>query len=691
MRIRILFVCFLWVQAVYSQDFTHRMTPYNWEDEVEITLVPDSMYKNEDAVILFKEITIRSFEATMTHYSRILFRTQKGIDAFNGFYLPQSPDLFQTLALSAFAERNKPRLYFPGDILIFLDARILRDGEIIKAVIKETIQQKTVGLENPETYQNYRVEITNLEPGDELELAFGQRSLNVSNFSLHDVFPIQELYYNFEDALPASQIYNLYNLSVTPQVSQVKKKKYNYRETSFHVEHLPAIAQNLHQPADSMPYIGLEQTFRYEVSASLFSKKQVQVPIRDYEVLYPFSGHFDWAEYDGVITISDALNIGLNAFWDTIGNPYRLAKAVNLLAAEFEYTRDSNYYLGIEFATEGVGAALQKKKLREVWKDKIYRGLFIRNKEDFYLCYLRDNRLHNTQIDRKRTLVAYTGSYAYFIPNSGMFTIPKSHRFGYYANEFPYYFRDCEQILVPQSALYKVWRFEPYNLDFRRLSLVDEPEDNLRKIYANIKLGEKVSVLKADITLSGMFSTMQRGAYQFGFTDSIADSCFSKRFADAQPDQITVVSGNRFAPYTWEARLEKPDTGMTYRDSIYWISPAAYFPFVFPEVTDAGKFPYGYKPAFLHSDDIQITLEFPEEVTEIQPGLYSYYIQADGWTFRFWITRPDGRHVTLQYRQEVNREYFPPAEIPNLYKIEEAMKALQNCRMGFVQKSSLVH
>jgi len=196
----------------------------------------------------------------------------------------------------------------------------------------------------------------------------------------------------------------------------------------------------------------------------------------------------------------------------------------------YTYNDNASYFTSDYLILDKINTNIRKKQLCEATKGKLYATYFKYLDLPFKIAYIADNRscvLSRTYIrplfEKNYYLVTSTdtGNLLYFKP--------KNDDFGYYINEFPFYYEntvsrhfDPNKILIKDSTV---------NID---VSFYNTPltnfKDNERKTISSghVDLTSGLIDFDANISLKGQYSTLTRNVYSFNYLDSTINPLYGE-------------------------------------------------------------------------------------------------------------------------------------------------------------------
>ena len=572
--------------TVFAQSFKYRNFKFEWLSKSPSSIEVDSLFLNEDAVILeescvynigglripeyyflniaanyiFLDKSVQGVNPLIKKHLRIKFLTQKGIDKYSKIILPESfnpaYDYYNV------KPENRKNVYRPlgeFECIKFFAARIITPkGTIKKAIVKEsTVEQTFDGAVIEKQFYNWFFQLNNLEIGDEAELEYsyeGVFNYGTSNrvFFNSDI-PIQSLDFTFR--YPEKRLFFLtYHNGVFPKDStMVTASNPHYTEYYFHLENLQGCINEVGgRPYKQLPYFSFYEHLRDFGKINPITRYiQTPLPYPWSYVMLPFVGY----KYESPklrLARTDITTMVINKLTEDerkkAGDSTSCSVVSELqrdLAENFIFKDDLGYYLGEAEDIEHLGKNIENKILRQMSRMRLYDEVMTRLDTLYYHSLLIDKRISEMDINHYEPPIASRLSIAIPYDDYILHFYPKSYRFGYEPNELPFYYEDTYSVLTPQNekALKKYDLIPQVEFKFIKTP-VSKMESNLRNTSCKIDVSfdlSKVNVI-AKIHLSGQFSTMTRGFYKYGSVDTTMNPTYYKIISLAADDQLNVVS-----------------------------------------------------------------------------------------------------------------------------------------------------
>ncbi|MCD4747153.1 MAG: hypothetical protein K8R58_12725 [Bacteroidales bacterium] len=480
--------------------------------------------------------------------------TLAGVERFSKFTLPET---FDPTYISHFPkDRNYTNVYTYLECNYFKGTITTKNGERKDAEIKQTIDHvKMVMVENNiyGNFEKYIYQIENLNIGDEVIVEYNYDIKYFDNFAKLSSFRI---YFNndiFKENYQLTITHNSelninidFKNNATPDsiIDMDNKKVYYWNKSNLY----GCINEEGCRPYLSMPHL-------------IFS-------IKPYELLYtlpysfeekyiPFYSLFSYQREKNHLGIARSIFQGVNTKQfiqiekfvktetqditnDSLGY-FKLMKINNTIVDEFKFENDINYFKRIDTRDPRIGDYVSKKTVRDISRYDLYVALILKLDLNYFTAYLCDNR--TGEISNEYFAPMYDSDYLFAVllkNNSIQYLYPKKSRFGYYLNEIPFYFENAKARLVHLNDYlnYK----NPIDENLRQIILPYRTENTRRNnIMVKINLDTLSAIFNARINLSGQYSTLTRGLYQYNHKDETINKLYNKKIWELN-DQVQVIS-----------------------------------------------------------------------------------------------------------------------------------------------------
>ncbi|HNQ13616.1 MAG TPA: hypothetical protein PKM16_10455 [Bacteroidia bacterium] len=719
----------------YSQSFKYRKYNYQWKTERPEKINVELIYSKADAVILeekcvynvsgntvpayynyysagnyfFIDESAQGKSPIVQKYLRIKFLTREGIDKYSKFNLPESFDPQQDLLVVP--HKNRDRIHRPMgefECIRYFAARIIKkDGSVRPAHVDEVIKKETQprnGLDN--TFFSWTFIVKNLEPGDELELDYSYEGVYTYAPSSHIYFngelPKQNYRLIFRQKQKDTFMVFDHNIPNPPDTNYTLGKNMNYKEYIFDAKNLKGgITDCGSRPANELPYITF---YLHHMDFGISEKSSATI---QYPLPYPW-----WLKLSSLLSYqyenlqvklkwTDKTTTEMNKFVaeERIKNPDTSFASLisgihHSICKDFEYEDDINYLEGSDTKLEKLGKHVENKTLRLISRHHFYGQIFLRLDRDYYLSVIADKRTDRINPERYESIGLTSIFYAVQHEDQFIFLYPKASRFGYEANEFPFYFEDVMAALVPQrlpaemktdmqpEVVYKFIRTPHSNKD-----------ENTRQTFALINASlDSLSInVNGKLKLSGQYSTLTRGFYLYGSIDTTIHPCYYNTIKDlADPGKtVSIVNEKLSKLFPFQAgfsyQFKKDNFIHKETPTEYSFDMDGWFNNFRDETFDAKSRQLSYYPDFKSEDSHRFMFEFNEAVELIDSGILSDTISNAYATYIQKVEQKDSNKILIETSLVVNCDYVPAYQADDVQSIFDAIKKM-NTRKFKVKK-----
>ena len=423
------------------------------------------------------------------------------------------------------------------------------------------------------------------------------------------------------------------------------------------------------------------------------SRIGVAVPYTWSYVMQPFVG-YDF-KHD---TLYDKDNFAVRKFYNqcvaNVADTDAVSKFIYIhksITDSFKYQIDENLYrYGTDVRMERLSEFLDKKTLREVSRYNLYGKLFYLLNTNYYCAYPQDIRSDEIRLDRF-TKIDMTAPYMCLVKDNAInYFSPKSHRFGLNRNEFPFYYEDAAVVLVPQRVPEKqsYEKYKDINFINSRIPF-STVNDNKRitTVMTSVSLDSLKASFDARIKLSGQFSTMQRGYYQYDYNDSTVNEQYFEGVNDGLKGVKIIskemVSCDNDFPFTAEFRLKYNSDKIIDKatDATYEIDIAQWFKHIYlPEFTAAGRVTSFY-PDFLYFDEYKYYIKFDKPASLLDTVPFNFEIENELGVYKIKSTQVQPDVILLQSDFIVKSAKVPADKVQSVQTIYNFIEQLDKNKL----------
>ncbi len=492
--------------------------------------------------IIGAKIDFLNFQITKNVTFKVL--NSDGLKKFSKFVLPETFD--PTYILHYPENRNYAQLYSKLKCNYFKGSIKSKNGQIKKVIIKQSIDSARMVMPEYDHYgyfKKYVYEIEYMNVGDEVSIEYNYEIPYIENIGVLSSFRI---FFNSDVFKENYQLAISYNddlkIDIYPKngampdsiVINEKRKTCYWSKNN--------LAGSISEEG-SIPYLSLPHL------AFTLNSNTYKAP-KSHEVKYmPMYVYYAYIRERNHPEIKNVIKSGLKAqrlfpFRDFIASETKditndslgyqtLLKIQNTIADEFSFSSDTNYFKIIDTRVPKFGEDMNVKSLRDVSKYDLYAAILLDLGIEYFTTYVCDKR--TGEMDDEFYAPMYNGDILFTTllkNNVAQYIYPKSAQFGYYLNEFPFYFEDSKARLI-QLDDYARYRYIPvFNETLRQARLPNSTtNDNTRRsnILTSIDLDSLLISFDARINLSGQYSTLTRGLYSCNYQDKSINKLYNKK------------------------------------------------------------------------------------------------------------------------------------------------------------------
>lgn len=551
----------------WAQSFEHRKFKYQWNDEIKVTLKQDSAYKQYDALVLFEETTIDVEVQNIKRYQILQFNTAASIENYNLFRVP----IVMDPAVAEVSNRYEPdTASFPKllyEKINFFDARIIRNGEFVKAVLDEMAfrsEERTADKLLP--YYVHYFYVRNLEPGDQLEVIISHHwPLHSALYYLNDQLPKQEMILTINNDYLGTVWLQENKKLATLYEKEISKDETTFKYVFRDIKPVTHFSTTFN---DELPRVEFFYNKTTERSYKLFSEDIIDTLTWN-KFFYKYVKRIDpneprsWETYDDQTYLTTLYYNKVKQLAPDTTDPYALANFIhNYTTDKLKFKNDFNFFIHEELGLLDLGKFLKNGILREAGRHRYYYQMLDRIDIPYYLVPFQDRRYYSIQAERYGPIDLGNIGYGLIKPDqSVMVMYPKTADFGWYTNELPFYFSNHHTYMIPQTVERKIYDKDPESIYYPYIRMNTLPgflNNKIHHIEFNIQLDSMLSECGQEIYLQGQFSTLLRGYYLNGWKDTTISPTYYPNFSKFTRSSVTALKVNEqitVEPYDFRCKL----------------------------------------------------------------------------------------------------------------------------------------
>lgn len=693
------FIFYVWILSisiitVYPQSFEHRKYKYQWNDALKISLQQDSIYKDYDAVILFEETTIDVEVQNIKKYQIFQFNTEESINKYNLFRVP----INMNPAISELMNRYKPDTSgFPKllyEKINFFDARIIRKGEFVKAVLSEVAyrSEERTGDKLLPYYIHYFY-VRNLEPGDQLEVVISHHwPLNSSTYYLNESIPKQEMIVTVNNDYLGNVHYNEnHQLANTVEIETSS----DYRTFKYVLNNIKPVSHFSCTFMDELPRIDFYYDKTTERSYKLFAEDIIDT-LNWNKFLFKYVQRIDpneprsWETYDDQTYLTTLYYKKIKQLAPDTLDPFSLSDFIHQYTVDvLKFKNDFNFFIHQETGFIDLGKHLKNGVLRESARHLYYYHMLDRINIPYYLVPFQDRRYNKISLERFSPLDLTNVGYGLILPHQSiMLMYPKMSNFGWYTNELPFYFCNQQTFMIPQTVERKIYDKEPEKIFYPFIEINTLPGlFNIKKqqVEVNIKLLSGNSVVNQESTLQGQYSTLLRGYYLNGWKDSTISETYYPSFPSENKstfNQLQVLEKSTKEPFTFRFKLKDNELNNIYEtvDGIKVVDLSGLINIHY-EMLDTQYFSADIRTDFQGTEEYIIHLEFDKLVELQDTTAFSKRIVQDEFNLESTLTKIADNDYELYVKWQIKSDRIPHKKIGSLMEAYRYFKYLDNLKL----------
>ncbi len=681
---------------------------YSWPKEVYYNNAWDQVPLDR-TIVLEDSLSIRlrnnkaQFLAVFFERHQVIhFATEEDIAKHGRIILPESLDPLYDQRIVPWDQRHHGvRSLWWNTRLDHFGARVIRaDGSWREVrTLGSLLDNQVKAPLSVESAHSHRLDLSDVEPGDVVEIRWkymlpydsnwpasaGWRDLlwmdNWARLTSWRVF--------FHGELPVRRqqvelIYSLkHGLIVSGPAPSSRKEKGNEVVLEWSNLDLPGCINEVNsRPAEDLPHL----TFRLEpedlrywqrdrLSGILFPNPYWMkvVRVRQWNAF--------WWHRVSRKRVPDKQNQQFKDFVSraTVGVPDSLqarhiATVHDHIAQHFTYEDDLLWYLDVDHGNARIGDQVSEGRLRDISRFDLYAKLIELQGLQYSTSYVLDKRIG--RMDDHYLTTLWDNEFVFGVADRyEMFWMhPKRGRYGWLANELPFYWQGTQAMHVDFDVLFDDLERPPL---FVWLPM-DDPAGNVRGIEytLDVDLNATTSDGMARVFLSGQFSTLGRATYLGGNMDSTVNTRYGWRPDDAHG--TTATSWRQVELATDPPFRFRTSSGVVVRDLLtqhgdsLWTLDAA------PLIVHAVEDRFRAEGRHLHFhwdfpmlDQFRVELNFEADV-ELEEMPMSRQHSTGSATLERNVWQRGPRQLVLESRLSVTGEQEDPTDVQAL---EELIRA----------------
>jgi hypothetical protein len=273
--------------------------------------------------------------------------------------------------------------------------------------------------------------------------------------------------------------------------------------------------------------------------------------------------------------------------------------------------------------------------------------------------------------------------------NHSSYYLPKKNRFGYFANEMPFYYEKTATFLVPQHM-----EIDDYH-EYQKISFpaLDTPasdeNDNLRtnSILVNYNIDAADIAFDAKVDLKGQFSTMCRGAYTYDFVDTFSNTKYGQMISRVNDKaklikkEATQIDETFPFKSTFRVKYSLPNNIQKTKDSVCFISMDKWFNHVTYDNFSAKNRHTDFYTDFKGVDVYRYYIKLDHNVQVLNTAELEKDITNTLGNYKIKITQPQPNTVQIESYYLVNVEKVEAKKVADVENIYTAINNLNKAKL----------
>ncbi len=693
----------MWFSEAGGQYTKYKKYTYDWGNDVPKSIAVDSTFSDEDAVILveqnFMEASGTKTPFLQIHIEkkfRIKFLTKKGIENFSKFTIPESFDPtfdYKDIPVGNFKKQHRPRL-FEINIKYFAARIIKENGNIEIAEITDRSKEERKMLDyNVNISHSYEFEITNLQVGDELEIAYKLELPYVDNWYLyystrvffHGITPKQNYSFVLKTNEKLLTKLMFHNGCKADSIVKANKRDYYY----FTRDNLPGVMYEVgSRPHKTLPY------FVYDLNPS-DDRFYYHSPYSMTDAVLPFWLYMLKLRESQAIIIQRRtepiivdkqfrkvrkfiLNTTASIPEDQAYN--KVLRIHHTIVDSFDYQDDYAYRAGLDTRLERLGDFTENRILREISRYKLYARTFNLLGVPYSTVYFMDKRIADMSQSYISPIIDNDFAFVMVHEEHPFYIYPKKSRFGYYTNELPFYWENTEVLFV---NFYNLWSDHIADLRFVNTPTSTFKENfRISSVQATVNLEDKSVDFDVRLTLSGQFSTMMRGLYKYDITDSSINPLYKKKLwmlnSHTELLRSSITKDSKQYPFKFILNASYKSNGLIDEstDGVFSIPMNNWFNHITANGIVIKNRDLNFYPDFLFRDSYKYYLKFEKEVVILNADEFKVEFENELGNLKIELKQVQPNIYLLESDFVVNKVSVAPQNISDVVEIYNAIREL---------------
>lgn len=361
----------------------------------------------------------------------------------------------------------------------------------------------------------------------------------------------------------------------------------------------------------------------------------------------------------------------------------------NDIALNFQFSNDIDYFKKKDTRNPRMGDYITKKTIRDIKRYDVYAFILFELKHQFYTVYLADHRYGVISEDYFKPMSESDYLFSVLTEDRVHFLYPKKSRFGYLFGEIPFYFQNTDSRFVHLSD-YRAHE-QAVNTEMRKVEMpISGINDNYRKTntLVNVNLQNNTVQFNARINLSGQYSTMTRGVYQYNVKDETINPIYNQKIweniSGANDTSAQAEITNKEFPFNANVNASFTSSELIQQNGDRLsIDLSNWFKHIIYPAMDTKNRTLDFYPDFQMRDTYVYFLKFDKEV-QLAEGFDNIEINNDFGELEISINQMDPHSIKITSSFAVVAQKIKSEEIEQVKEIYEAIEKTNKYHLKLV-------
>ncbi len=383
-------------------------------------------------------------------------------------------------------------------------------------------------------------------------------------------------------------------------------------------------------------------------------------------------------EYKDIISYCDFLKQGLSV---DSAKLYAISKIHNNIVDLYEYIDNESFFSSYQLITDNIKMNIEKKQLCEATKGKLYATYLSYLDLPYRIAYIDDNR--SSEINRSYIRPLFNNNYYFVIDidsNLMIYLKPKNSDFGYYINEFPFYYENTiSRHFYPEKLFLKDSNDAiPVYFYKTPCSLIQNNERRIN-IIGNVDIASLSINFNSKVSLKGQYSTLTRSVYLFDYIDPTINPLYKKTIYSSKNFKIKSlknIESQKTEPFksVFDINYSSEKSITKISDSIFQIDFSNWITHIINNISLPRN--TNYYPDFPGKDQYTLILNFSEKIQLIE-NLNEIKIENEFGRFDFSMVQLNENTISIGSFFVIKTRLVKKENIDNVISIFEKIKEIK--------------